>query len=125
MAAASSPALRIHRNLRTGRWVLSAGRTRLSDHVALIASGVRFQVSQARRRAVVATHCREVHAWAICAAVRRAGTDYILARVPPTAHRGTYNPYRAPTFTDARTGRPLLAAATVWFTPAGMFYTGA
>lgn len=110
--------MRVHRNLRTQRWVLSTRGRKVQDCATVVLRDVRFVVSAARRQAVVAMRRREVHAWAVGEIVHIDGR----VRVPPTARRGTYNPYRAATFTDAMTGQALLGARRVWFTNDGMFY---
>jgi len=106
--------VRVHRNLRTSRWVVTARGRKLSDHRELVLADCRFVVSGPRRLAVLRAHRREVHAWCV-------GTIGPPVPMPADARRGTYNPYRAPTFTDVETGAPLETAARVWFTTEGMF----
>src|SRR5262245_48112064 len=110
--------VRVHRNLHTKRWVVTVKRRKVADYAGVVLSDCRFIVSEARRCAVVRRRCREVHAWCEGDLV----TTGEVPTLPTAARRGTYNPYRAATFTDCETGKALQTADLVWFTSAGMFY---
>ena len=110
--------VRVHRNLRTGRWVVSVKGKKVGDYRTVVLTDVRrFIVSEKRRQAVLAKQCREVHAWCEGELV---STDADV-KVPGDARRGTYNPYRAGTFTDCATGEAITACSNAWFIPEGMF----
>lgn len=105
----------VYKNLRNGRWSVtqataSGGRGKLIghwDHVIL--RDVRFVVRESRRQAVVAKHCREVHAWAV-------GTQAVCMLDPQGAGlEVTYNPYRSALF-HTRDGAPVETASEVVFT---------
>ena len=105
--------VRVYRNLKNGLWsIVAMEGTRKgylighASHVSI--SGCTFQVRESRRQAICKGHYREVHAWVI--------GHLVEVLVSPAAREFTYNPHRAPTFTDRETGAPVTTAQTCWFT---------
>lgn len=112
--------MRVHKNLNTGRWIVTDKRRTLHRCGTAVMHNARFVVSEKTRQYCISHRSRSVHAWAegTVAAIDRPIT------LPADARRATYNPFRAATFHDAITGAPLTGAAALYFTDAGMYYTG-
>lgn len=115
--------VRVHLNLHTGLWSVTAisGPRRgcvIDSRAAVGLRDVRLVVSAAgRERAVHKLHKRTVHAW--------AEGELCECAMPPDAVRFTYNPFKAATFTRCDTGAAVHTAAHAWFTSERKAYASA
>lgn len=99
----------VYKNLNRGDWSVRH-QGKVIAHVAEIwLANVSFHVSEKARVRVIANKRREVHAWAI--------GEIVASQPSGEAVAITYNPYRAATFTQRRTGAAIMSAAVVHFTP--------
>lgn len=115
MATVLGERVKVHLNLQRGDFSitsLATGRVELSAADVTL-QDVTFRVSETTRLKILRTKRRRVHAWAI-------GTLTAVDTNPSVTGRRqvSYNPYRAPTFTDGG-GTPVEAAPEVVF--AGKF----
>jgi hypothetical protein len=108
----------VHWNLRAKCWSVRKGRARVKHTPDYALDDVAFRVSEAGRQRVLKEKQRNVHAFA------RGRPGCPESQPDEHAVRVRYNPYEAPTFTEAETGRPVLRAkhaafrtdGTVWVT---------
>lgn len=105
--------VRVYKNLHNGLFsVQHKGRVIAHvDHLTLV--GATFTVQPAGRAKVVATGCKQVHAFVNGEVSYGGCTSY--------AERVSYNPYKAGTFTTVK-GQPVTAAATVEISLQGLYF---
>lgn len=113
-AVAVGDAVRVHRNLNNGRWVITATTgafkglvVAYADAVAL--DGVTTKVSVARQAKVAAGGHRDVHAWLCGTLSTVTDADADASRVV------TYRPHVAPVFIYADNGDAIDAVGRVVF----------
>ena len=105
--------VRVYKNLHNGLFsVQHKGRVIAHvSHITLV--GVTFSVQPAGRAKVLATKCKQVHAF-VNGTVSYGGCGSYAERV-------SYNPYRAETFTNA-TAQPVTAANVVEISLTGLYF---
>ena len=105
--------VRVYKNLHNGLFSIQhKGRVIAHvEHITLV--GVTFTVQPAGRAKVLATKCKQVHAF-VNGTVSYGGCGSYAERV-------SYNPYRAATFTDV-TGQPVMAANVAEISLTGLYF---
>lgn len=105
--------VRVYKNLHNGLFSVQHKGLVIAhvEHVTLV--GATFTVQPAGRAKVMATKRKQVHAF-VNGTVSYGGCTSL-------AHRVSYNPYRAATFTDV-TGQPVTAANVVEISLAGLYF---
>jgi hypothetical protein len=102
----------VHLNLRTGRFTIAAkcGGNKMADADTVTLEQVTFKVYETTRQYTIRHNRRRVHAYAV-------GTLVAIDAREDTREleQVTYNPFRAPTFTSRRDGRPVHNADRVHF----------